>query len=1157
MCCKRATLIAISCLASVLTASSLFGQATGSLSGTVQDRSGAVLPGAAVTATSQETGIARNTETDETGHYLLTLVPIGTYTLQVTAQGFQTVEQKDILLQVDQSREVDFTLVPATVQQTVEVSATAVAVETNNASLGQVITSQQVAELPLNGRDFVQLASLTPGTTQETNPNSFSNGAASSEVAIRGSFSLSVGGSRANSTDFLLDGVDNNELTSGGIAILPSIDALQEFKVLTYTYSAEYGTRGGPAVLLTTKSGTNEIHGNLFDFLRNTSLNARNFFSPTRGKFIQNQFGGSLGGPIKKDKTFFFVDYQGRRTEQGITFVGQVPTAAMLNGDFTQTFKDVPAFQLVNPYTAGGFPGGTPFLCDAAGNPSPADASGVQHSGTACNKIPMAPLGQGGVANPIGLALAHLYPAANNLGPNFLSQDFLNTPTKQLKEGEFDIRLDHNFSSKDSVFARFSYDQATAFQPGGSPGFADQNAFASTTSLTDHGRNAVLSETHIFSPSSINKATLGFNRVFNHILSFGSGSCEAQKLGIPNADLNCNSQGQCAPGGISCGLSSFLGFGGFWSLGDRGFAPFQGGTNIFSVRDSFDTVRGSHDITFGGEVRANQMNVRTNAFQDGFGGFVGIFTNNALADMLLGILTFGEHDQTFQGPTTGRRWKLYRPYAQDNWRVSPNLTVNLGLAWAIVTPVTEEHNRQTNFNLQTGQFLVGGKNGGTTVGLSTDTTALEPRIGLAWSPQGDRKTSIRAGYSIYHDSSWNQGAQGLWENPPYFEASFPGFGQSISQGFGTNCNPICQPLTQPTDPSQFQGNLQAQNLNFGLGMVQQFNLNVERQLPGDILLTAGYAGARSSHILGYGENVNLTSPSGCGTIPGYTFGCGQPNVPWPSNPLNPNAAFGTILEIYNNGAARYDSLQVKAETKSSKYGLYALLGYTYSKAFDNGFSDGLGTSLGANYYPLPNIGKGDWGLSQVDLTHNFTGSVVYDLPFGKGKPYGNNWNGATNALLGNWEVNGIVRLLSGFPIFIVSSANNSGTNFTDNNGFNVNRPNRVCNGRISNWTLQKFFDTSCFVDAPPGELGNASRTPLFGPGFVNTDFSAVKNFPLSFREGMSLQFRAEFFNLFNHPQFYQPVNFPPYADLDSAGFGVINATVNNPRLIQFALKLRF
>ncbi len=1147
MTCRRAALATLFCFAVILVGSPLFGQATGTLSGTVQDRSGAALPGAAVTATSQETGVPRETKTDGTGHFLLPLLPIGTYSIKVTAAGFQPVEQKDLTLQVDETREVDFSLAPATLQQTVEVSATAVAVETANATLGQVITSQQVAELPLNGRDFVQLATLSPGTVQETNPNSFFTTGGSSEVAIRGSFSLSVGGSRPNSTDWLLDGVDNNELTAGGIAILPDIDALQEFKVLTYDYSAEYGTRGGPTVLLTTKNGTNDFHGSLFEFLRNTDLDARNFFAPNRGEFKQNQFGGALGGPIKKDKTFFFLDYQGKRSLQGITFVGSVPTAAMRNGDFSETFLDyntaTSPVQLTNPFAVGGFPGGPPFQCVPGTKTPEPMVNGVQPLGQNCNIIPQAQtVGNLSkqVFDPIGQALINLYPAANNLSADRLSEDYVNTPVRQLKDGEADLRLDHNFSSTDSIYARFSYDQATALQPGGSPGFAEAGAFASTQSLADHSRNAALSETHVFSPNSINKVTAGFNRDFNHILSFGNGSCAAGKLGITGADLDCTSQNQCGAGGVSCGLTSVDDAGGFWSLGDRGYAPFQGGTNVFSIADSFDMIRGGHDMTFGGEVRANQMNVLAEGFQNGFYVFAPAFTGVSQGDLLLGLPVYGEHDQSFQGPITGRRWKLYRPYFQDNWRLSPNLTLNLGVAWALVTPVTEEHNRQSNLNFQTGQFLIGGKNGGSAVGLSTDTTALEPRLGLAWSPRGDRKTSIRAGFAIYHDSSWNQGGQGLWQNPPYYGASLVNFGNTISEGF-----PL---ISQPTNPGQFGGNIQTQNLNFKQGQVIQFNFDIERQIPGDVLLTVGYAGSRSTHLLEDGQNINIKSPSACGIVSGYTFGCGQPAFPYPQ--------LGTISDTFDNGSATYNSLQVKAETKSGKHGLYALVGYTYSKSIDNGLSDGLGSNIGAMYFALPNIGTGDKGLSQIDLTHNFTASLIYQLPFGKGKQFGSDWSGPANALLGNWEVDVIEHAISGFPIDVVTAAggSNSGVGFS-NNGNDFIRPNRVCNGRLSNWTVTQFFDESCFALPPVGELGNSNRAPLFGPGLVNTDFSAVKNFPISFREGMSLQFRAEFFNLWNHPQFLAPG--AGVVNIDAAGANGITGTVNNPRLIQFALKLRF
>src|ERR1700681_2420007 len=353
---RKALLVAVLCCVFSL-CPLLYGQANGSLSGTVTDKTGSVVAGATVKITSQGTGITREVKTDGSGHYIAPFLPVSIYTIRVESQGFQTTEQKDIRLQVDEQREVDFTVNPASVSQTVEVSAEQVAVETTNPSLGQVITEQQVADLPLNGRDLVQLATLTPGVTQETNPNSFFNGGPSSEVSARGSFSLSVGGSRANSTDWLLDGNDNNELTSGGIGILSSIDDIQEFKVLTYNYSAEYGTRAGPTVLVTTKSGTNNFHGALFEFLRNTSLDAKSFFASSTEKFNLNQFGGTIGGPIRKNKTFFFVDGEQKYQRHGITFTGLVPTLAMRNGDFSaDNFgAPLPAGQLViaNPNMTG------------------------------------------------------------------------------------------------------------------------------------------------------------------------------------------------------------------------------------------------------------------------------------------------------------------------------------------------------------------------------------------------------------------------------------------------------------------------------------------------------------------------------------------------------------------------------------------------------------------------------------------------------------------------------------------------------------------------------------------------------------------------------------------------------------------------------------
>jgi hypothetical protein len=1143
----------------------LYSQANGSFSGTVTDKTGSVVSGATVKITSQATGVSRDAKTDASGYFTVPLLPVSTYTIRVESQGFQTTEQKDIRLQVDEHREVDFALNPASVSQTVEVNATEVAVQTTNPTLGQVITEEQVAQLPLNGRNFVQLATLTPGTTQETNPNSFFNGGPSSEVSTRGSFSLSVGGSRASSTDWLLDGNDNNELTAGGISIIPSIDAIQEFKVLTYNYSAQYGTRAGPTVLLTTKSGANKFHGSLFEFLRNTSLDAKSFFAQETEKFNLNQFGGSFGGPIIKDKTFFFVDYEAKRSRQGTNFLGIVPTEEMRNGNFAHTISgDVTPLGFIrNPYVSGG--PNTNFQCDSAdqetSNPLPANADGSQPAGFDCNKIPS------NLFDPASaqmLASTDFYPLPNTDPLTSNGNNFINAPSRKVNEGKFDVRLDHNFSSKDTIFARFSYDQATVFIPGGSPGFAEQNAFGSTQDIDNHGRNAAISETHIFSANTINQFSAGYNRIFNHIRSLGSGTCISEQLGIPGANL----------GGISCGLTSMQIGGGFWSLGDRGFAPFTGGTNVFTIADSFDMIRGRHNIRIGGELRINQLNVGTNAFQDGFLVFTNGWSGDNMANFVLGLPDLALHDQTFQGSTTGRRWKLFRPYVQDDWRVTSNLTLNLGLAWAIVSPITEAQNRQANFDFGTGQFLIPGQTSDSRVGVQWDKTAFEPRIGLAWKPFGSTKMAVRAGYAIFHDSSWNQGGQGLWENPPFFaESNFAAFFPDLcpfelaachqtfglaATGKGISPSALCPAdscasgfpiLSQPTDPSTFGGNIFSQNRDFKQGMVQQYNVNIERQLPGDVVLTVGYAGSKSTHILVDGQNLNVRSPSACDPgdptfDPSYTFGCGLGNAV-------PYSQFGNIQNINDIGSARYDSLQVKAETKSARNGLYALLSYTYARAFDSGYSDGLGTTTGATYFPLPGTSKGDWALSQIHLNHNFTASVIYDLPFGKGRKYGNGWNGATNAVLGDWQINVIEKITSGFPIFIITSNNTTGISFA-NNGSNAVRPNQVCSGRLDNPTVQTWFDPACFVAPPDGQLGTANRSPLYGPGFVNTDFSVVKHFPLSFREGTDLEFRAEFFNLFNHPQFFQPDS-----DLASGSFGRISQTVNNARLTQFALKLRF
>lgn len=1174
----------ICCALAILSSAVCYGQATGSFSGNVVDKSGSGVAGAGVTVTSQDTGLTRAAKTDEAGHYVVPLLPVGVFTVRVDVSGFQSTEVKDARLQVNEARELDFTLVPATVVETVSVSGDVVAVETTNPSLGQVITSQEVSQLPLNGRDFVQLATLTAGATAETNPNSFFTSGSDSEVAARGSFSLSVGGSRPNSTDWLLDGVDNNELTAGGIGVFSSIDDIQEFKVLTYTYSAEFGTRAGPTVLVTSKSGSNDWHGSLFEFVRNTDLDAKSYFANSVEKFNLNQFGGSFGGPIRRNKTFFFVDGEQKYQRHAITFTGLVPSLAMRNGDFSadpfgNTLSGIgDAFTpvIANPNMLGA--PNAYFQCDSSGNPITANSDGSQAAGVNCNKIPS------NLIDKAGQAMIDIYPAPNaNAGVVGASYNYVNSPVRTLDETKFDVRLDHTLTASDNLFARFSYDQAFSFVPGGAPGLAEANAFGSNENLINHARNIGVGWNHVFSPSTLNQATVGYDRIFDYIASQGNFTCESDILGIPGADLGCNGGTSNSSAPYSEGLVSTQFTSGYWALGDRGYSPFQGGTDIYSFKDDLDLIRGKHEIHTGIDFRGNQMNVGTAAFGSGFwlvgtlGNFTGagVAPGNPEADLLMGIVGGAIHDQTYHGAVSGRRWSIYRPFIEDDWRITPSLTLNLGLAWDMTTPITEVHNRMADYvpTATGGQLLIAGQNGvSRSAGVKMFWGAYEPRLGATWKVLGSDKTVIRLGFGMYHDSSWNQGAQGLWQNPPnlgesdtfiggcpystsYCAVTLGQFDSQFSPATTTGGFPL---LSTPQDVTSFVGTYAYQPTNFQPGRVHQYNANVERQLPGNVVLTAGYAGSTGGHVLVIGNALNVNSPSACGTVSGYTIGCLPGGAPYSyTNTFtyyNNDQNFNNVLFYGDVGKTHYNSMQLKAETKTPKNGLYALVAYTYSRTYDNGLSDGLGSELSAPFFPLPDWQNLDWSLSQINLNQSFNASLIYDLPFGKGRKFGAGWNGLTDSLIGNWQVTLIERVSSGFPVPLIDSSNQSGTTFNSGgDSYNFNRPERVsgCNANSANHGQHQWINAACFVAPPAGQLGNSARVPVTGPDFVNSDFSLIKDFALP-RKEMGLNFRAEFFNLFNHPQFGSPI-----ADINTPGFGSVNSTVNNPRLIQLALKLSF
>jgi hypothetical protein len=1089
---------------------SLSGQSgSARILGVVADPSGGVIPGASVTVVNQGTGIKWTAATDGEGRYEVLALPVGTYSITADATGLKTVAFNNLVLETQQSREINFTLVTAMVQQSVTVEGSAVEVERSDAAIDQIIHSEQVAKLPLNGRDFVQLGTLAPGAAQGT--TGFFNNRGQGEVAIRGSIDLAVAGMRENDNDWLYDGVDNNELTAGAISILPSIDAIQEFKVLSFNYSAQYGARGGATVLVTTKSGTNTFHGNVFEFIRNDKLDARNYFDgPVKPVYIQNQYGGTFGGPIRKDKTFFFLSYEGERVHQALTILSTVPTRLQKEGIFTESFPGSPAPIIYDPSTT-------------TINPVTNVMSRTPFANNTITHI-----------DPIAQQLINLYP-----DPTFTDRranNYLSNPIRTMSDDAGIARIDHQFSQKDSLFGRFTMDDANEYYPGGLPGFAAGGSPSTfNTFFSTNAANLALSETHTFNANTINILSAGYNRDFNRFHVFGYGSNESQALGIPGANLGNVETSQ---------LVSMSFNGGFQSLGGRAFSPYQGGTNVFHYSDTLTHVHGAHTFTTGFYTRIMQMNTLGNmwlsgnfTFDNNFtaqinpaGGFVST-SGSSMASLLLGLPATRVHSYQFNGYTMGRRWQEYRGFFQDDWRASHNLTLNFGLAYDVTTPVTEAHGRMANFDPSTNTLLIPGQNAGNSAGVSTDYSDIQPRFGFAWSPKNSSKTAVRGGYGIFYDDGVIGGTQGLYQNPPFagdvtYTSDDLNTGVTIDNGF-----PIV-----PSIPglAGFGGNLVIQQKDFKQGMVQQWNLNVQQELPGKTIFSIAYAGTRGSHLQEKGFNTNTATP-GPGVNPAA-------RRPFPQ--------YNNFDFITSRGILRYDALLLRGE-KSMNNGLYFLASYTYSKAFTNGLSQQLATNsalVGIDYYPLNVFPKEDKGLSATDLTHNFSFSGLYQLPFGSGRKWLSNSNGFVTAIVSGWDTSLIEHLRTGFPMFFTVSSNQSGTQLG-------NRPLITCNAQLprNQQTATRFFNTSCFAAPPAGTLAITSRSAFRGPSQANTDFAVQRIFSLGrLREASNLEFRAEMFNIFNTAQFDQPDQ-----GFGDATFGHIPDTINSSRQIQFAIKINF
>lgn len=1079
-------------------------QSLGTISGTVTDSSGAVIPSASLAIKNQGTGVERAVSTDAEGRYVAAGLPIGTYSVTASAKGLQPVERRDISLEVGQIDTVDMVLRPASVGTQVEVTSQVAQVEVQraDATLSQIIHPEQVAELPLNGRDFVQLALLGTGTVKGERPGAFLNQGGSSEVSFRGSVSLSAQGMRENANDWLYDGIDDNELTAGAVGTLPSIDAISEFRVLTYNYSAQYGSRGGTTVLVSSKAGSNELHGTAFEFVRNDAFDARNFFDgATKSKYNQNEFGASAGAPIVKNKTFFFTDFQVNMVRKGDPTLSTVPTALERQGIFTESFPGAPLVTIYDPTSTHTDP--TSGL--KVRNPFPGNT--------------ILPANQ----NQIGAALANMFPL-----PTFtdrLANNYFAAPVERVDDGLWDFRLDHNFSDNDRFFGRFTWDDATRFFPSGLPGFGAASGFSSNCNYATHARNVALSETHIFSPTMINIFTIGYNRDFNYIWSAGYGSNESQKLGIPGANLG-------TPETSSMGMFTFTGFS---AMGDREFSPFQGGTDVYHLTDTVDLTRGGHSLHIGFTTRAMEENLLGDTAFAGVFAFNNLFTaalgpsgapttgGNTIASLLMGDPSTGSRNDDLDGSVRGRRWKEFRGFVQDDWTINKSLTLNLGVAYDVTTAMSEAHNRFSNIVFSTGQILVAGQNSDPTIGMSTDFSGVEPRIGFAWSPFESKKTVFRGGYGIFHDTSAQGGSTGPYENPPYANAyAFTSDNvtpvRTLTTGFPVNNIPI--------NPTAFTGNWYSWDPSYKMGRIQQWNINIQQQLPGSMVFTIAYAGTHGTRIMEKNFNFN-TAPPGPYTNP---------------RNLRPYPQYNNIYVTDNHGWLRYDSLQAKLEKRAAK-GLYVLAAYTYSKAFTNGLSQEITGDPGANYYPLLTWPNADKGLASTDLRNSFSISYLYQLPFGKGQTFLPSLHGVGQAVLGGWQINGITIAHSGFPLGMTMATNQSGTGLS-------NRPNHICNGTLSNPTVSEWFDITCFVAPAVGVLGNSARTTLYGPGQVNFDFSVFKPFQIT--EKAELQFRTEFFDIGNHPQFAVPA-----VAIGASTAGKITSTVNSARQIQFALKLLF
>jgi len=1090
-------------------------QTTAVLNGTVSDGSGAVVPGVSVTVTNAETGIQREAATDSTGSYDIRLLPPGTYNIAVKKDGFRQLTRESVRLEVNQVARIDFTMQLGAVTEAVEVSASAPMLESSNSSVGQVIETKAVSDLPLNGRNFAQLAILSPGAIGVGYGPGGTIGSGSRPDDTRPGAELMVNGNREMSNNFMIDGVDDNFRRNALITVRPSVEDILEFKIQTNLFAAEQGRSSGATVNVVTKSGTNQYHGSAFEFIRNDVLDARNFFNAKstalKPPFRQNQFGASLGGPIARNKLFFFTDYEGFRKQQGTTTsVNTVPTAAERAGDFSavRPIYD-PASVLATPGTPSGFTR-TPF----GGNQIPAKRF-----------------------DSVTSRLIQAYPLPTKAG--LVGNQFTN-PVLGQQYDQGDARVDYAVGSHDTVFARFSR-QDTRTQTPSTFGFrnvpgvsvplnlGNSGSFASTNIQVAH--NVVLALTHGFSPTLVGDFRMGFSRFDMHNLDSqapSSGPGLGTLLGVPNSNQLPEANGMPI-----FNVSGYTGISGPASI------PTIRLENTFNPVANLTKTLGSHTLKFGSSlVRRQIIDYQMNQ-GNGLFSFDANFTANpnspagtgdGIASFLLG--SYNSLSQDLQLVWAGIRVLEIGSYVADDWKVNKRLTLNLGLRYELLPPPVEVANRFMNFDNRTGKVLIAGFNTDKHLGIQTQYKLFSPRFGFAY--QLSSNTVIRGGFGIFYNAQGSGG--GLYRMhryPPFainnavtanqFASNFgrvqDGFPRGVAPDFATaSSNPVGNFLTVPP--------------NYSNSYAQQFNLGVERQLPGNLVVKAFYL-ANLGRRLDLNYNFNQAVPGPGAVAPRF-----------PLSKLAPLVVSDTYAAT--DGNSNYHSLQLSAEKRFS-HGISLLSAYTYAHSIDNVPLQQGGGSEG----PVPQDPRYrflDRGNSAFDVRQRYSQTFLYELPIGKGKRVNISQKWA-DTLVGGWQMNMILSKQTGLPFTptLANSVANTGT---------TSRPNLAGDWHIAEPTLTRWFNTDLNKAGAPWatpaqfNFGNAGRGILRGPGRTNLDFSVLKQFAIT--ERFRLQFRGEFFNLFNHPQFDLPG-----ASLGSPSAGTIISTVGTPRDIQGSLRLSF